>query len=123
RRVPASRVGSTLRALCHRLLTVVSTRPRSAPHRGRKPKAAQIRRRRADRSAPCRAATLSAPKRSTNASDYDLVALRARAFGQIKAARGFRQFLLRRLEKVRGQGALIAAGHNLLKLYQARPAL
>ena len=39
--------------------------------------------------------------------------------GQIKQARGFRQFLLRDLEKVRGELALICTGHNLLKLYSA----
>ena len=37
-------------------------------------------------------------------------------FGQIKEGRGFRQFLLRRLEKVQGEWSLICAGHNLLKL-------
>lgn len=37
-------------------------------------------------------------------------------FGQIKG-RGFRQFLLRGLHKVRGEWKLIAATHNLLKLY------
>jgi hypothetical protein len=40
-------------------------------------------------------------------------------FGQIKSARGFRQFLLRGLEAVRGEWAMIAAAHNLLKLYRA----
>ena len=38
-------------------------------------------------------------------------------FGQIKQARGFRQFLLRGLEKVRQEWRLICAGHNLLKLF------
>jgi hypothetical protein len=37
-------------------------------------------------------------------------------FGQIKQARGFRQFLLRGLDKVRGEWALICTAHNLLKL-------
>ncbi len=37
-------------------------------------------------------------------------------FGQIKQARGFRQFLLRRLEKVQGEWAMICTAHNLLKL-------
>jgi transposase len=40
-------------------------------------------------------------------------------FGQIKQARGFRQFLLRGLEKVRGEWSLICTVHNLLKLAQA----
>lgn len=40
-------------------------------------------------------------------------------FGQIKQARGFRQFLLRGLEKVRGEWAMICTAHNLLKLAKA----
>jgi hypothetical protein len=40
-------------------------------------------------------------------------------FGQIKEARGFRRFLLRGIEKVRGEWALIALTHNLLKLHRA----
>src|SRR6202790_3339598 len=39
-------------------------------------------------------------------------------FGQIKQARGFRQFLLRGLEKVRGEWALICMTHNILKLHR-----
>ena len=39
-------------------------------------------------------------------------------FGQIKQARGFRQFLLRGLEKVQGEWSLICTGHNLLKLFR-----
>lgn len=39
--------------------------------------------------------------------------------GQIKAARGFRQFLLRGLEKVRGEWSLLATAHNLIKLARA----
>jgi hypothetical protein len=42
-------------------------------------------------------------------------------FGQIKQARGFRQFLLRGLDQVRSEWALICTAHNLLKLAQARP--
>ena len=41
-------------------------------------------------------------------------------FGQIKQVRGFRQFLLRGLEKVSGEWKLICAGHNLLKLFGER---
>jgi transposase len=37
-------------------------------------------------------------------------------FGQVKEGRGFRQFLLRGCEKVRGEWSLIATAHNLLKL-------
>jgi hypothetical protein len=44
-------------------------------------------------------------------------------FGQVKEARGFRRFLLRGLEKVRGEWSLISSGHNLLKLFKARAAL
>ena len=40
-------------------------------------------------------------------------------FGQIKAGRGFRQFLLRGLAKVQGEWSLICTGHNLLKLFRA----
>jgi hypothetical protein len=43
-------------------------------------------------------------------------------FGQTKQARGLRSFLLRGVEKVRGEWALICTGHNLLKLYQAAQA-
>jgi transposase len=39
-------------------------------------------------------------------------------FGQIKQARGFRQFLLRGIEKVRGEWALICMTHNLLKFHK-----
>jgi len=39
-------------------------------------------------------------------------------FGQIKQARGFRQFLLRGLVKVRGEWALVCLTHNILKLYR-----
>ena len=39
-------------------------------------------------------------------------------FGQIKQGRGFRQFLLRGLDKVQGEWSLICTGHNLLKLFR-----
>ena len=39
-------------------------------------------------------------------------------FGQIKEGRGFRQFLLRGLEKANGEWSLICSGHNLLKLFR-----
>jgi hypothetical protein len=41
-------------------------------------------------------------------------------FGQIKQARGFRQFLLRGFEKVRAEWAIVCTVHNLLKLAQRR---
>ncbi len=37
-------------------------------------------------------------------------------FGQIKQARGFRQFLLRGLENVAAEWAIVCTAHNLLKL-------
>jgi transposase len=40
-------------------------------------------------------------------------------FGHVKHARGFRQFLLRGIEKVRGEWAMICTAHNLLKLAKA----
>lgn len=39
-------------------------------------------------------------------------------FGQIKQARGFRQFLLRGLEKVQREWALVCLTHNILKLHR-----
>jgi len=38
-------------------------------------------------------------------------------FGQIKQARGFRQFLLRGKRKIEGEWALICMTHNILRLY------
>lgn len=40
-------------------------------------------------------------------------------FGQVKQARGFRQFLLRGIEKVTAEWALICTAHNLVKLARA----
>jgi hypothetical protein len=40
-------------------------------------------------------------------------------FVQIKQASGFRQFLMRWLDQVRGEWAMICTAHNLLKLAQA----
>jgi len=39
-------------------------------------------------------------------------------FGQIKQARGFRQFLLRGLRKVQGEWAMICLTHNILKVHR-----
>jgi transposase len=39
-------------------------------------------------------------------------------FGQIKHRQGFRQFLLRGVNKVRGEWALVCMTHNILKLHQ-----
>ena len=41
-------------------------------------------------------------------------------FGQIKQARGFRQFLLRGIDKVRAEWAIVCTAHNLLKLAHRR---
>jgi tartrate dehydratase beta subunit/fumarate hydratase class I family protein len=38
--------------------------------------------------------------------------------GQIKQARGFRQFFLRGFDKVQGKWALVCTTHNILKLYR-----
>lgn len=43
-------------------------------------------------------------------------------FGQIKQARGFRQFVLRGKRKVEGEWALVCTTHNILKLYVAQQA-
>ena len=39
-------------------------------------------------------------------------------FGQIKEARGFRRFLLRGLDNIRGEWRLVCLTHNLLKLWR-----
>jgi phosphoenolpyruvate carboxylase len=43
-----------------------------------------------------------------------------REIGQIKQGRGFRQFLMRGIEKVRAEWAIICTTHNMLKLAQGR---
>jgi len=43
-------------------------------------------------------------------------------FGQIKQARGFRQFVLRGIRKIRGEWALVCLTHNLLRLHAAQQA-
>ena len=42
--------------------------------------------------------------------------------GQIKQARGFRQFLLRGVIKVKAEWALVCTAHNLIKLLPTRAA-
>lgn len=44
-------------------------------------------------------------------------------FGQIKRARGFVQFSLRGLEKMRGEWAIVCLTHNLLKLFRTQYAI
>jgi transposase len=39
-------------------------------------------------------------------------------FGQIKAGRGFRRFLLRGLDNIRGEWCLVCVTHNLLKIWR-----
>ena len=39
-------------------------------------------------------------------------------FGQIKEARGFRRFLLRGLDNIRGEWRLVCVTHNLLKIWR-----
>jgi Transposase DDE domain len=43
-------------------------------------------------------------------------------FGQIKAARGFRRFSLRSLEKIKGEWRLVCLTHNPLKIWRYRSA-
>lgn len=43
-------------------------------------------------------------------------------FGQIKACRGFRQFLLRSLKKMQGEWTIVCLTHNLLKAFKAEAA-
>jgi hypothetical protein len=39
-------------------------------------------------------------------------------FGQTKQCRGFRQFLLRGLQKMKAEWKLVCLTHNLMKLYR-----
>ena len=58
-------------------------------------------------------------RRRLESSERDLALLRwgvEPVFGPIKQARGFRQLLLRSIEKVRGEWAMICAAHNLANL-------
>jgi Transposase DDE domain len=73
-------------------------------------------------SAPTRVEAMRAKiKAGGHASPYRLrKQLPEPVFGQIKQARGFRQFLLRGLEKVRGEWAIVSTVHNLLKLAHRR---
>jgi len=67
-----------------------------------------------------RCAMATKPKRAGRRSRYRLrKQIVEPVFGQIKHARGFRQFLLRGLDKVRGEWAMICTVHNLLKLAKA----
>jgi Transposase DDE domain len=60
-------------------------------------------------------------KASGHASPYRLrKQLPEPVFGQIKQARGFRQFLLRGFANVRAEWAIVCTVHNLLKLAAAK---
>ena len=86
----------------------------SAP-RGRIPQSATVKDRMARK-------LRSARGRDTYAKRKEVV---EPVFGQIKQVRGFRQFLLRGVEKVSAEWDLICLGHNLLKLFRCSwaPAL
>jgi hypothetical protein len=83
--------------------------PPAAP-RGRIPKAATIKDRMARKLRTIRG-------RATYTKRKEIV---EPVFGQIKSARGIRQFLLRGLEKVTAEWTLICLTHNLLKLFRHR---
>ena len=68
-----------------------------------------------------RAAMATRLKRGGRRSRYRLRKITVEpVFGQIKQARGFRQFLLRGLDKVTHEWALVCTAHNLTKLSRAR---
>jgi transposase len=69
---------------------------------------------------PLTAAMVTKLKRGGRRSRYRLRKQTVEpVFGQIKQARGFRQFLLRGLPNVRAEWSLICTAHNLLKLAAA----
>jgi len=81
--------------------------------------------------APSAPAPAAAPKRveamrakikaGGHASPYRLrKQLPEPVFGQIKQARGFRQFLMRGFAKVQDEWAMVCTAHNVLKLFQGR---
>lgn len=84
--------------------------PGPAAPRGRPPAALSIKQRMARTLATLRGHALYARRK----------AIVEPPFGQIKHARGFRQFLRRGLRAVGEEWALICTSHNLLKLYGAR---
>ena len=69
-------------------------------------------------------AWLSASEKITSPRGKRIYALRKiivePVFGQIKQARGFRQFLRRSIDKVKAEWAMICTAHNLAKLAAAR---
>jgi transposase len=72
------------------------------------------------RNKPLMAAMAETLKRAGRRSRYRLrKQVVEPVFGQMKQARGFRQFLLRGLDQVRAEWAMICTAHNLLKLAHA----
>ena len=88
-----------------------ASRPEAEPKSQAEPKSA---------AAPTRVEAMRAKiKAGGHASPYRLrKQLPEPVFGQIKQARGFRQFLLRGFENVRGEWSIVCTAHNLLKLAQ-----
>jgi transposase len=88
-----------------------ASRPEAEPNPEAEPKSA---------AAPTRVEAMRAKiKAGGHASPYRLrKQLPEPVFGQIKQARGFRQFLLRGFANVRGEWSIVCTAHNLLKLAQ-----
>ncbi len=75
---------------------------------------------RAAQAGSLRAAMATRLKRGGRRSRYRLRKITVEpVFGQIKQARGFRQFLLRGLDKVTREWAMVCTAHNLTKLSRA----
>ena len=83
--------------------------------RGRIPKEASIKERMARKLRTVKGRAIYAKRREVSEP----------VFGQIKHVRGFRQFLLRGVDRVCGEWDLICLGHNVLKLFRSgwRPAI
>ena len=84
--------------------------PRPGAPRGRAPQALSVKDRMARKLTTVRGHAIYARRK----------AIVEPVFGQIKHARGFRQFLRRGLVRVQHEWALICLSHNLLKLHMAR---
>ena len=76
----------------------------------------------AGRRRPPRRASTACPESCTTKAGAAVYAMRKAivepVVGQIKQARGFRQFLLRGIDKVQGDRSLVCTTHNILKLYR-----
>jgi hypothetical protein len=83
--------------------------PRRVAPRGRPPKDLTLRERMARTLSTVRGRRVYAQRK----------AIVEPVFGQIKHARGFRQFLLRGLNNVQWEWALVTTVHNMLKLFTA----